>query len=211
MMIRLTAVSACALLTLAACGRDDRSAVDAPTAAAPAPVTPAAQAPAVMPAVDPNALNAEGLGAARIGMSKADLIAAWGDRANPNAVGGAEPEVCDQFHPARAPEGVNVMIQDGKLTRITLMRDAKIKTDRGFGLGDTAMAIKQAYGGSIFAEPHKYQAAPAEDLFAWTRGGSTNYVTDPSARGLRYEIGTDGKVSMIHAGDPSIQLVEGCS
>ena len=211
MMIRLTAVSACALLTLAACGRDDRPAVDAPTAAAPAPVTPAAQAPAVMPAVDPNALNAEGLGAARIGMSKADLIAAWGDRANLNAVGGAEPEVCDQFHPARAPEGVNVMIQDGKLTRITLMRDAKIKTDRGFGLGDTAMAIKQAYGGSIFAEPHKYQAAPAEDLFAWTRGGSTNYVTDPSARGLRYEIGTDGKVSMIHAGDPSIQLVEGCS
>ena len=32
-------------------------------------------------------------------MSKADLIAAWGDRANPNAVGGAEPvlAMADQF------------------------------------------------------------------------------------------------------------------
>lgn len=211
MMIRLSAVSACALLTLAACERNDRPAAEAPTQAAPAATAPIETAPAAAPAVDPNVLTAEGLGAARIGMSKADLIAAWGDRANPKSVGGAEPEVCDQFHPARAPQGVNVMIQNSKLTRITLMRDAKIKTDRGFGLGDTAIAIKQAYGGSIFAEPHKYQAAPAEDLFAWARGGSTDYVTDPSARGVRYEVGTDGKVGMIHAGDPSIQLVEGCS
>lgn len=205
MMIRFTAVSACALLTLAACDR-----AEAPVAPEAARSTPAAPPPAA-PAADPNILTADGLGAARIGMSKADLVAAWGDRANPNLVGGAEPEVCDQFHPTRAPDGVNVMIQDGKLTRITLMRDAKIKTDRGFGLGDTAMAIKQAYGGSIFAQPHKYQDAPAEDLFAWAKGGSSAYVTDPSARGVRYEIGSDGKVMMVHAGDPSIQLVEGCS
>ncbi|WP_312594966.1 hypothetical protein [Brevundimonas sp.] len=211
MMIRLTAVSACALLTLAACGRDERRTAEAPSDATPVALTPTETSPAATPAADPNILTAEGLGAARIGMSKADLVAAWGDRTNPNAVGGAEPEVCDQFHPARAPQGVNVMIQDGKLTRITLMHDARIKTDRGFGLGDTAMAVKQAYGGSIFAQPHKYQAAPAEDLFAWARGGSTSYVTDPSARGVRYEIGTDGKVMAIHAGDPSIQLVEGCS
>lgn len=205
MMIRFTAVSACALLTLAACDR-----AEAPVAPEAARSTPAAPPPAA-PAADPNILTADGLGAARIGMSKADLVAAWGDRANPNLVGGAEPEVCDQFNPTRAPDGVNVMIQDGKLTRITLMRDAKIKTDRGFGLGDTAMAIKQAYGGSIFAQPHKYQDAPAEDLFAWAKGGSSAYVTDPSARGVRYEIGSDGKVMMVHAGDPSIQLVEGCS
>lgn len=211
MMIRLTAVSACALLTLAACGRDERRTAEAPSDATPVAMTPAETSPAATPAADPNILTAEGLGAARIGMSKADLVAAWGDRANPNAVGGAEPEVCDQFHPARAPQGVNVMIQDGKLTRITLMRDARIKTNRGFGLGDTAMAVKQAYGGSIFAQPHKYQGSPAEDLFAWARGGSTSYVTDPSARGVRYEIGSDGKVMAIHAGDPSIQLVEGCS
>lgn len=208
MMIRFTAVSACALLTLAACSRDNQTAEPAPAPAMPAVETPTAPA---TPAVDPNILTADGLGAARIGMSKADLIAAWGDDANPGAVGDPEPDACDQFHPARAPQGVTVMVQDGRLTRITLMRDARIKTDRGFGLGDTAMAIKQAYGGAVFSQPHKYQAAPAEDLFAWTRGGSTAYVTDPAARGVRYEIGADGKVSMIHAGDPSIQLVEGCS
>ena len=211
MMIRLTAVSAVALITLAACGRDERPTAEAPQEAPPVAMAPAAPTPPVTPAADPNILTAEGLGPVRIGMSRADLVKVWGEDSQPNAVGGPEPEVCDQFHPVRAPQGINVMIQDGKLTRITLMRDAKIKTDRGFGLGDTAMAVKQAYGGAIFAQPHKYQPAPGEDLFAWARGGSTNYVTDPSARGVRYEIGTDGKVMAIHAGDPSIQLVEGCS
>lgn len=205
MMIRLTAVSACALLSLAACDR-----AEAPVAPEAARSTPAAPPPAA-PTADPNALTSEGLGAARIGMTRAELVKVWGEDSQPNAVGGPDPETCDEFHPVNAPADVRVMIQNGVLTRITLARGATTKTDHGFGVGDTAMAIKQAYGGQIFAQPHKYEAAPAEDLFVWSRGGSTAYVTDPSARGVRYEIGGDGKVMMVHAGDPSIQLVEGCS
>ena len=109
----------------------------------------------------------------------------------------------------RAADGLD---RDAALARHPRLHPrATTKTDRGFGVGDTAMAIKQAYGGAVFAQPHKYQEAPAEDLFVWSKGGSTTYVTHPSARGVRYEIGSDGKVMMVHAGDPSIQLVEGCS
>ena len=57
----------------------------------------------------------------------------------------------------------------------------------------------------------KSEERAAEDLISWSRGGSTSYVQDPTARGVRYEVDQTGKVSAIHAGDPSIQLVEGCS
>lgn len=205
-MIRFATVSALALLTLAACERRDDPVAQPPSAAAPAP----AEAPPPPPA-NASTLTADGLGAARIGMTRAELVQVWGEDSQPNAVGGADPETCDEFHPVDAPKDVRVMIQNGVLTRITAARGAMIKTDRGFGVGDTGMAIKQAYGGAVFAQSHKYQAAPAEDLFVWSRGGSTTNVTDPAARGIRYEVGSDGKVMMIHAGDPSIQLVEGCS
>lgn len=208
MMFRFAAVSGLALITLAACDRGgDRRADPAPT---PAPAAAPAPAQAPTPA-DPTVLTSEGLGAVRIGMTRAALVDLWGDDSQPNAVGGPDPATCDEFHPSRAPADVRVMIQDGVLTRITLARGATVKTDRGFGVGDAGMAIKKAYGGALFAQPHKYQSPPAEDLFAWSKGGSTDYVVDPGARGIRYEIGSDGKVAMVHAGDPSIQLVEGCS
>lgn len=203
-MIRFAAVSAVALLTLAACERRDDPVMEP----ASAPSSPEA---APTPPVDYTALTGDGLGPARIGMTRAELVQVWGEDSQPDAVGGPDPAACDEFHPANAPADVRVMIQNGVLTRITAARDATVKTDRGFGVGADAMAIKQTYGGAVIAQPHKYESAPAEDLFAWSRGGSTDYVVDPAARGIRYEVGSDGKVKMIHAGDPSIQLVEGCS
>lgn len=202
-MIRLISATT-AVLLLAACNAPEPASAPDPAPAAPLP--PADPAP-----VADNVLTPEGLGPIRIGMTTSEVTAAWGTTATPDAVGGPEPEACSEYHPARAPDGVTVMIQNGRLTRITLIREAAIRTDRGFGLGDSGAAIKAAYGGAIIAQPDKYAAAPAEDLIAWSRGGSTEYVQDPSARGIRYQVNGDGIVHIIHAGDPSIQLVEGCS
>lgn len=206
-MIRsLTAVAATALF-LTACGAQEPASAPAPEAPATTPaVTPAAPAAEV--------LTAQGYGPLRIGMTRAEVVAAMGDDSDPAAVGGAEPEVCDQWRPARAPEGVMVMLENGVLSRISVSEPSTLKTDRGFGVGDTAAAIKAAYGPLAVAQPHKYSAAPAEDIFVWAVGAPTTageYVQDTAARGIRYEIGTTGKVETVHVGGPAIQLVEGCS
>ena len=206
-MIRTLTTTAAVALLLAACGQPEA------TPPASAPETPAPTAPAT-PAPDANALTAGGYGPLRIGMTKAEVIAAVGDKFNPSLVGGAEPDVCDQWRPARSPEGVTVMLENGILTRISVASPSTLKTDRGFGVGDTAAAIKAAYGPLAVAQPHKYSAPPAEDIFVWTTGGPATageYVQDTAARGVRYEINAEGKVQIIHIGGPAIQLVEGCS
>ncbi len=150
-------------------------------------------------------LTANGWGDLRIGMTRAQVVAAAGEDGNPNAVGGPEPDQCDQFRPTRAPAGMLVMIEQGRLTRITVSRSAQVKTDRGFRVGDSASAIKAAYGSDAEVTPHKYEDAPAEYITVWTTKPPA-----PAARGIVYEIGGEGRVQHIHAGSASIQYVEGC-
>jgi hypothetical protein len=184
------------------------------TACNPAAPPPAStDTPAITaPAADPNAITSEGWNTLRIGMTRADVTTAVG-AGNPNAVGGADPQACDLFHPANAPEGMLVMIQQDVLTSITLRNNTTLRTDRGFGVGSTAAEIKAAYGASAVSQPHKYVDG-AEYITIWTTGGptaSTPFVQDPTARGVRYETNAEGVVTAVHAGGDSIQNVEGCS
>ena len=188
-----------AVLALAACNAPSEPAAPAEPAPAPAPATP-------RPAAD-NVLTANGFGPLRIGMTTAEIEAALGADANPNAVGGADPASCDMFHPARAPEGLMVMTNGGALASVWLTRASAVATDRGFRIGDEASAVKAAYGASAVMVPHKYESAPSEYITVW----ATADHTGPAARGLKYEIGQDGKVKSIAGGGPSIEYVEGCA
>jgi hypothetical protein len=176
-----------------------------------APAAPASRVEA--PAPSAVALTAEGFEPLRIGMSRAEVVKALGEDSDPNAVGGPDPESCDQFRPSRAPEGLLVMIEAGRLTSISLVDGSKVETDRGLRVGSTAAAVRAAYGAALRIGPHKYEAAPAEYLTVWAKDGPRGdaYVTSTIARGIRYEIGGIGVVQSIHAGGPSLQYVEGCA
>jgi hypothetical protein len=138
-------------------------------------------------------------------MTRAEVVAAAGEDANPDAVGGPGPEVCDEFRPERAPEGMRVMIERGRLTRITLSAGTAVRTERGFGVGDPAAPIEQAYGTAAVVTPHAYLSAPAGYITMWKTAPD-----GPGARGLVYEIGSEGRVVHVHAGSSSIRYVEGC-
>jgi hypothetical protein len=184
-MIMKTAACAAALL-LAAC------------------TTPAATPPAA------DTLGPDGWGPLRIGMAADEVATALGATAAPRPPRGRTAE-CAEYHPAGAPPGLMVMMEQGRLTRISLTGTATIKTDANLGLGAEPGAVKGTYGAGVRSTPAKYDPAPAEDITIWTRGaGTEGYVENPDARGLRYQVGPSGKVEAIRAGGPSIQYVEGC-
>ncbi len=193
-----------AALALGACSPQPGEPAPAATASAPT-----AEAPS--PALTLNVITADGIGPLKIGMTKDEVIAAVGDTRTPDA-DGIPGSDCIEFQPRRAPDGVWVMIEAGRLTRITLGDLSSVKTDKGLGLGDRADAVKTAYGDQARTSPHAYQDKPAEYITWWTGGPRAGpYLEDESARGIVYEIDATGKVGAIHAGGPSIQYVEGCA
>jgi hypothetical protein len=199
-------VASLAVLSLAACG--------APPAEPEAPAQPPEPASAPAAPTEPGTpvsaadkLTAQGYGPLRIGMTRAEVEAALGPDANPEAVGGPEPESCDMFRPARAPEGLLVMIIDGVLGSVWVSRNAAVETDRALNVGDAAAEVKRVYGAAAEVMPHKYADAPSEYITVW----STTDHQSAAARGLKYEIGPDGRVQSIAGGGPSTQYVEGCA
>lgn len=157
------------------------------------------------PAPGPGLLTPDGWGPLRIGMTRAEVVAAAGEDANPEAVGGPDPASCDEFRPLVAPAGVLVMIQDGVLTRITVSRNPDISTPAGFRVGDSGAAVRTEYGARARVEPHKYWAPPAQYVTVWNRPPS-----ESEPRGIRYEIDAEDRVVHLHGGGPSIEYVEGC-
>lgn len=161
--------------------------------------------PGTPPDTRPNArlITPDGWGPLRIGMSRAEVVAAAGEDANPDAVGGPDPERCDEFRPRDAPAGVLVMIEQGVLTRITVSRNRDIATPAGFRVGDAGAAVAAEYGARATIEPHQYVAAPARYITVWQSGSAER-------RGIRYETGADDTIIHLRAGGPSIEYVEGC-
>jgi hypothetical protein len=195
-------------LALAGCGgsgtdgRGDESAAAGNGSAAPA-------GPRIVAAV----LTPQGLGPLRIGMSRAEVVKTLGEDSDPDAVGGPDPESCDEFRPARAPKGMLVMIEAGRLTRISVTEGTGVTTDRSLAVGAPASAVRAAYGDTLRSGPHKYEAPPAGYLTAWATDAPKDErgPAPTTARGIRYEVGTDGKVKSVSAGGPSIEYVEGCA
>ena len=191
-MTARTAVASIVLLALAACNQTTAT----PTAA---PAPPAKSVPAAPAAAAP--LTPKGLGPLTIGMTDAEARAAVG-AANIEADTGTDlSESCTEIKLKGDYVGVYLMIEEGKLSRITATENSTLKTDKGIGLGATPAQVMAAYPDAK-SEPHKYEDAPAAYLTVWTV---------PGKEGTVFEVNGRGVVGSIHAGGPSIQYVEGCA
>ncbi len=167
--------------------------------------TVASQEPSGDPQPGPRLLTPDGWGPLRIGMSRAEVVAAAGEDANPGAVGGPDPERCDEFRPRDAATGVLVMLERGVLTRISVSRNTDIATPGGFRIGDSGASVLDHHGPQALVEQHQYLEAPARYITLWRAS-----PRDGERRGIRFEVDANDVIVHLRAGGPSIEYVEGC-
>lgn len=195
----LAAPAAAALLALAACSPAPSQPVEPTPVPAPAPspstapatpstATPAAPAPA-------GVIGLEGLGDLKLGQP-VPVGGAWAER------GAQASDGCSTITSPDYP-GVYAIVENGKVQRVTVGERSSVKLVEGVGVGSTEKEVRSWFGG-FREEPHKYIEAPAK------------YLTAPNAASgdpaVRFEIGADGKVALIHVGMmPTLGYVEGCS
>jgi hypothetical protein len=153
-----------------------------------------AQAPTPDTAAATKVIGLKGLGDLHIGQS-VPKGGRWSER-------GAQTG--DSCRTVTSPDypGVYAIVTEDKVQRITVGQRSDVKLVEGIGIGSTEKDVLKWFAG-FRAEPHKYVAAPAK------------YLTAPNAAkaesALRFEIGEDGRVSMIHIGRmPVLAYVEGC-
>ena len=184
---------------LAACG--DRDSEPRSTASPPEPAIagPAAAPEARIQAAPP--VTPEGYGPVRIGMTEAEARQVLGTQGVVPAVGGpGDVDSCHFLSVGAQPPVLLYMVEQGKVTRVTIRAGSPATTDKGLGIGATEAQVRAAYP-NIETQPHKYVEG-GKDLFAWT---------EKDKRGVRYELDPQGKVTHIHAGDRTIAYVEGCA
>ena len=146
-------------------------------------------------------LTPSGWGPVRIGMNREQVQKALQDRLEGDAFDN-EGSCIELFPQSEALKGNYFMFLDGKLSRISVSSPSKIVTPRSIGVGATADDVRQAYGEKLKVEPHHYLDLPAEYLTYWLK---------PEKSGVRFETDAQRKVEIVHAGNSSIQYIEGCA
>ena len=151
--------------------------------------------------------HAEGWGP-RARHDAAEVTAAVGPTATPNAVGGPDPE-SRSLPPANAPEGLLVMIRDDRLTSIQLRDNTTLKTDRGFGHRRHRPRDQAAYG-EARSSPARYSPPANTSRCGRQRLDHRHLRRETPTPAASATKPTPTAASKAQAGGASIQLVEGC-
>lgn len=176
------------------------SSSQSPSTSTPLPSLPATPSPdsARPPAGTSFTIAPDSYGPLHVGMTVAQAASALGGGFGaPQGYSGG----CGYAVLVKAPRGLAVMLNDGKIARFEI-RSGGIKTTEGARIGDSETRIKSLYAGRVTSTPHKYVS-----------GGHYLTVVPPGADlGIRIVFETDGsKVTEYRSGKtPEVEQVERC-
>ncbi len=147
---------------------------------------------AANPAQPPWQLSVEGYGPVRIGMSAPEAAQALATDLKGEPI--ESGEICVEKVAANFP-GVRFMFENGRLSRISVAKPSPVTSQRGIAAGATAAQVRGAYASQLVIEPNKNEPPPAEYLTYWAV---------PKKGGIHFEVSTDRRVYVMHAGNDSI-------
>lgn len=145
----------------------------------------------------------DGIGPVRVGMTLQEAV----NSANtpftlkPGAGIGSK---CGFANPETGPQGLEVMVTEGRIARVDVISNRKITTLSGAKIGDSEARIKALYPDKLSVTPHKYVP----------KGHYLTFVPkDAVDQKYRIIFETDGqKVTQFRAGKlPEIGFIEGCA
>jgi hypothetical protein len=148
-------------------------------------------------------VSVNGIGPVRVGMTVPEATKAGGIKLVSLSNAPISNAGCFYIKPQGAPKGVEMMLQDGRIARVDILKNSRITTVKGAKIGNTEAQIKSLYPGQIQVTPHKY-----------TQGGHYLTLTPKNSADKNYRIvfETDGKrVTNFRAGKlPEVENVERC-
>jgi hypothetical protein len=133
-------------------------------------------------------------------MSEPEIRARFGVQLPPDDED-ADSRHCREVEFTPAGAGVSVMLEEGRVTRVTAWRESRLRTADGLGIGSTQAVVQRRYGARLKTEPNHYDDAERY-LTVWD---------SRLRRGIRFQTDSTGLVYAMHVGAESIYYVEGCS
>ena len=146
-------------------------------------------------------LSPYGLGPLEVGMTADQAARTVGlRRAPPRGVGGDES--CWEFQAGPPFSGLWMMVQHGRVVRVSLGKGSDFHTERGTAVGDREQRVRAAYGAGLRAQPNAYASPPGHYL---------TWVVPDRSYAIKFSTDARGTVTEIDAGRPGpVAAPEGC-
>lgn len=144
-----------------------------------------------------------GIGSIRVGMTVSQASQAAGTRLVSLNGAAINNRGCFYVKPLSGLNGVELMLTDGRIARVDIVRNSSVTTASGAKIGDTEARIKSLYRGQIEVSPHKYTPGWHYLTFIPKNASERNYRLVFETNGNRVVQFRSGRV-------PEVESVERC-